>query len=57
MKKQLKGIALILFGILLSVSAENLNETVFSNISDVPLAIFGIIIGIVGVIYAFTNEK
>ena len=45
MKKQLQGIALILFGILLS--------------ADLPFGFLGVIIGIVGLLFVFkeVNDK
>lgn len=53
----LKGIAVILFGILLSASGEEMNRTVLVSSSDFPFALIGIIVGIVGLIMVFKNNK
>lgn len=59
MEKQLQGIALILFGILLSASGYSLNDTLFASFSDLPFGFLGVIIGIVGLIFVFkeVNDK
>ena len=44
---RLKGIAVILFGILLSASSAEMNRTVLASFSDFPFAFIGIIVGIV----------
>jgi len=54
---RLKGIAVILFGILLSASGEEMNRTVLASFSDFPFALIGIIVGIVGLIMVFKNNK
>ena len=54
---RLKGIAVILFGILLSASSTEINRTVFASFSDFPFALVGIIVGIVGLIMVFKNNK
>ncbi len=54
---RLKGIAVILFGILLSASGEEMNRTVLVSSSDFPFALIGIIVGIVGLIMVFKNNK
>ena len=57
---RLKGIAVILFGILLSASGEEMNRTVLASFSDFPFALIGIIVGIVGIvglIMVFKNNK
>lgn len=54
---RLKGIAVILFGILLSASGEEINRTVLVSSSDFPFALIGIIVGIVGLIMVFKNNK
>ena len=53
----LKGIAVILFGILLSASGEEMNRTVLVSSSDFPFALIGIIVGIVGLIMVLKNNK
>ena len=54
---RLKGIAVILFGILLSTSSAEINRTVLASFSDFPFALIGIIFGIVGLIMVFKNNK
>lgn len=54
---RLKGIAVILFGILLGASGEEMNRTVLVSSSDFPFALIGIIVGIVGLIMVFKNNK
>ena len=57
--KNLKGIALILFGILLCISSGELNNVVLLGVSYIPFSLFGTIFGIVGLILLFgkTTEK
>lgn len=55
MKKQLQGIALTLFGILLSASGYSLNDTLFASFSDLPFGFLGVVIGIVWLIFAFSE--
>ena len=54
---KLKGIAVILFGILLSTSSAEINRTVLASFGDFPFALIGIIFGIVGLIMVFKNSK
>lgn len=54
---KLKGIAVILFGILLSASGAEMNRTVLASFSDFPFALIGIIVGIVGLIMVFKIIK
>jgi uncharacterized integral membrane protein len=53
MKKQLQGIALILFGILLGVVDNTLNMTLLYSTSDFPFALLGLIVGVVGLVLVF----
>lgn len=57
MKEQLKGIALILFGILLCCAEEGLNNIILHNFSDVPFSIFGLLIGSVGLYFVFSSTQ
>lgn len=50
---RLKGIAVILFGMLLSASGAEMNRTVLASLSDFPFALIGIIAGIVGLVMVF----
>ena len=54
---RLKGIAVILFGILLSESSAEMNRTVLASFSDFPFALVGIIVGIVGLVMVFKSNK
>ena len=54
---KLKGIAVILFGILLSTSSAEINRIVMASFSDFSFALIGIIFGIVGLIMVFKNNK
>ena len=55
--KNLKGIALILFGILLCISSGELNNVVLLGVSYIPFSLFGTIFGIVGLILLFGKTK
>lgn len=57
MKEQLRGIALVLFGILLCCADKILNSTVLASFSDFPFALLGAFIGIAGVVYAFKKTE
>ena len=52
----LKGIALILFGILLCVGGQEVNDIIFHSIQDLPFSILGITLGIVGLVMVFSNH-
>lgn len=55
---KIKGIAVILFGILLSSCGEELNRTIFANLDDFPrVTLLGIILGIVGLVMVFKRDK
>lgn len=55
--KTLKGIALILLGILLCISSGELNATILHGFSDFPFSFIGLIAGVVGVIMIFVKDK
>ncbi len=59
MKKQIQGIALILFGIVLELASDSLNNCFFDlGIGiTVPWVLIGLIIGIVGLLYVFLKTK
>ena len=42
MKGQLKGIALVLFGILLCCAEEGINSIILHSFNDVPFSLFGL---------------
>lgn len=56
MKEQIKGIALILFGILLCCAEDGLNSIIFYNFSDFPFSLFGLLIGCAGILFAFRSK-
>ena len=55
--KTLKGIALILFGILLCIGSGEINGTILYGYSYFPFVLIGVISGIVGIIMIFINDK
>lgn len=52
-----KGIALILFGILLCVAGTDVNKTLLTGFSDFPFSLVGIISGIAGLGMIFAKNK
>lgn len=53
-----KGIALILFGILLCLGDSELNYSIFHSIHhDLPFTIIGVIVGIVGIAMVFWKNS
>lgn len=57
MDKKLKGIALVLFGILLCCADRVLNSTILHSLSDFPFALIGLFVGIVGLVLVFWEDK
>lgn len=55
--KILKGIALILFGILLCMGSGEVNNVVLIGVSYIPFSAIGVISGIVGLILIFVKGK
>ena len=55
--KTLKGISLILFGILLCISSGELNGTILHGFSYFPFSFIGLIAGVIGLIMIFVKEK
>ncbi len=55
--KALKGIALILFGILLCIGGAEINSTILYSFSDFPFSLFGVIAGVIGLIIIFRKES
>ncbi len=53
MKEQLKGVALVLFGILLCCADQGINSSVLANFSDFPFSVLGVIAGIAGIVFVF----
>lgn len=56
MKEQLKGIAAILFGILLCSAEEGLNSIVLHNFSDFPFSLLGLLFGGIGLFLVFRSS-
>ena len=51
-----KGIALILFGILLCAGSEEINGTILFRFGDFPFAAIGVIVGAVGLYMVFSDK-
>lgn len=52
-----KGIALILFGILLCIGGADINKTILSSWDDFPFSLAGVISGIAGLVIIFAKGK
>ena len=50
-----KGIALLLFGILLCAGSGEINATILYNLGDFPVAARGVIVGGVGLYMVFAD--
>ena len=50
-----KGIALLLFGILLCAGSGEINATILYNFGDFPFAAIGVIVGSVGLYMVFSD--
>ena len=57
MKRQLQGIALLLFGILLGIAEGDLNSYLAHHFEAFPFAAVGLVIGLAGLIFVFKREK
>ena len=51
-----KGIALILFGILLCAGSEEINATILFSFGDFPFSAIGVIVGAVGLYMVFSDK-
>ena len=51
-----KGIALILFGILLCAGSEEINATILFSFGDFPFSAIGVIVGAVGLYMVFSGK-
>ena len=51
-----KGIALILFGILLCAGSEEINATILFSFGDFPFSAIGVIVGAVGLYIVFSDK-
>lgn len=54
-KKDIKGIALILFGILLCLAGTEVNRTILHSLPDLPFGIIGLIAGTMGIYMIFSD--
>ena len=54
--KTLKGIALILFGILFCTGGAEINSTLLHSFEDFPFSLLGVIIGAVGLAMIFIKD-
>ena len=54
--KALKGIALLLFGILLCAGSEEINSMILYNFGDFPFGAIGVIVGAVGLYMVFSDK-
>ncbi|MCD7769861.1 MAG: hypothetical protein LUH36_07110 [Oscillospiraceae bacterium] len=57
MQKQIKGMALILFGILLCCAEEGLNSIILHSFSDFPFSLAGLFIGYAGLFLVFRGPQ
>ncbi len=57
MKNQLCGIALMLFGILLTLSGDSVNRMIFRDLDEIPFALLGFFVGIAGLVLVFRRER
>lgn len=57
MQNQIKGLALLLFGILLCLSGNELNQIFFSSVSDLPFSFIGLVVGAFGLVRVFLKDK
>lgn len=52
-----KGLALLLFGILLCAGSEEINTMILSAFSDFPYSAIGVIVGAVGLYMVFSDKE
>lgn len=55
--KILKGIALILFGMLLCLGGAEINRTLLHSLSDFSFSLAGVILGVIGIFMAFQKNQ
>ena len=51
-----KGIALLLFGILLCAGSEEINATILFSFGDFPFSAIGVLVGAVGLYMVFSDK-
>lgn len=57
MQKRIKGMALILFGILLCCAEEGINSFILYSFSGFPFSLVGLFIGCVGLFLVFRGPQ
>lgn len=57
MRKQLQGIGLILFGILLCLGGDSINFAILTDIGYFPFVLLGVCIGIAGQVLLFIKGE
>ena len=57
MKKQMTGIAFLLFGILLCCAEEGLNQIIRHSFSDFSFSLVGLLIGSIGLFFAVKGAQ
>lgn len=57
MEKQLQGIALILFGLLLGAAEGDLNHFLTRHVAAFPFALAGLILGVAGLALVFRKNQ
>lgn len=55
--KILKGIALILFGMLLCMGGAEINSTLLHSLGDFPFSLAGVILGVIGLVMVFQKNQ
>ena len=55
-KRDIKGIALILFGILLCLAGSEVNHIIFHSLSYLPFGFIGLVTGAVGMYMIFSKS-
>lgn len=56
MVRQIRGIALILFGILLTLTGDTLNRTLLRAWDDSPFSLLGLGLGVAGLVPMFRRD-
>lgn len=57
MKKQLNGVALVLFGILLCCAEGEINDVFLHSFRDLPFSLVGLLIGCIGLYLVFRGPQ
>lgn len=57
MKKQLNGVALVLFGILICCAEGDINHIILHSFTDLPFSLVGLLIGCIGLYLVFRGSQ